>query len=86
MGTVDKNSNVMYSPERIASEVAYIRKNRSSTEPFDIAVDGVSKPEQHSLVSEYVQAGATWWFEAIHLLRGTYEELVQCIKAGPPVE
>ena len=52
--------------------------------PFDVAVDGVTKAGERGLVEEYESAGATWWFEAIHLSRGTEEELVRRIMAGPP--
>ena len=47
-------------------------------------MDGVTKAGERGLVREYEQAGATWWFEILHLLRGTPEELLQCIQAGPP--
>ena len=50
----------------------------------DIAVDGVTPARAGSQVREYQQAGATWWFEIVHQLRGTQEELEQRIQAGPP--
>jgi alkanesulfonate monooxygenase SsuD/methylene tetrahydromethanopterin reductase-like flavin-dependent oxidoreductase (luciferase family) len=84
MGTVNENSEVTNSPEKIAGEVAYILQHRDEKLPFDIAVDGVTQAGERGLVREYQQAGATWWFEAIHLARGTQEELLQRIKAGPP--
>jgi alkanesulfonate monooxygenase SsuD/methylene tetrahydromethanopterin reductase-like flavin-dependent oxidoreductase (luciferase family) len=84
MGTVDEKSNVTYPPEKIAADADFIREHRTATGPFDIAVDGVSQPGKRSLVGEYAQAGATWWFEAIHLSRGSYDELLKRIKASPP--
>jgi len=84
MGTVNENSEVTNPPEKIAGEVAYILQHRKEKLPFDIAVDGVTQAGERGLVREYQQAGATWWFEAIHLARGTQEELLQRIKAGPP--
>jgi alkanesulfonate monooxygenase SsuD/methylene tetrahydromethanopterin reductase-like flavin-dependent oxidoreductase (luciferase family) len=86
MGTVDENSHITYPPEKIAVDSAFIRAHRTVPGPFDIAVDGVSQPGVHSVAKEYAEAGATWWFEAIHLSRGPYEEQVERIKAGPPVE
>jgi alkanesulfonate monooxygenase SsuD/methylene tetrahydromethanopterin reductase-like flavin-dependent oxidoreductase (luciferase family) len=84
IGTVDENSKVTNPPEIIANDVAYICQLRNKRLPFDIAVDGVTKDTKSNLVREYEQAGATWWFEAIHLSRGTLGELVSRIKAGPP--
>ena len=84
IGTVDEKSNVTKTPVQIAKQVAYIHQHRAVNAPFDIAVDGVSKAGEYTLVREYEQAGATWWFECIHLLRGTVDELLQRIKVGPP--
>jgi alkanesulfonate monooxygenase SsuD/methylene tetrahydromethanopterin reductase-like flavin-dependent oxidoreductase (luciferase family) len=84
MGTVDEKSNITKTPDQIATQVGYICQHRTAATPFDIAVDGVSKAGESGLVREYEQAGATWWFEIIHQLRGTQEELEQRIQAGPP--
>ena len=84
MGTVNEKSEITHPPEKIAGEVAYILQHRKEKLPFEIAVDGVTKAGERGLVRDYEQAGATWWFEAIHLSRGGLEELLQRIKAGPP--
>ena len=84
MGTVNEKNVVTNPPEKIAGEVAYILQHRKSPSPFDVAVDGVTQASERNLVLEYEQAGASWWFEAIHLARGSLEELLQRIKAGPP--
>jgi alkanesulfonate monooxygenase SsuD/methylene tetrahydromethanopterin reductase-like flavin-dependent oxidoreductase (luciferase family) len=84
MGTVDENSQVTNPPEKIASELAYIHQHRQRESSFDVALDGVTKIRERGLVREYEQAGATWWFEAIHLARGTQQDLMQRINAGPP--
>ena len=85
MGTVDEKSQVTRPPEKIADNVAYFLQHRTEAAPFDIAVDGVTPARAGGLVREYQQAGATWWFEIIHQLRGTPQELMQRIQAGPPV-
>ncbi len=84
MGTVNEKSEITMPPEKIASQVASILQQREAGTPFDIAVDGVTQAGEHGLVEEYQQAGATWWFEIIHQLRGTLPELMQRIQAGPP--
>ena len=84
IGTVNEANEVTVSPENIASQVAYLHQHHTDASPFDIALDGVTNAGERGLVREYEQAGATWWFEAIHLSRGTLEELLQRIQAGPP--
>jgi alkanesulfonate monooxygenase SsuD/methylene tetrahydromethanopterin reductase-like flavin-dependent oxidoreductase (luciferase family) len=86
MGTVDENSNITKTSEQIGKQTAYIRRHRTKETPFDIAVDGVTQAGETNLPQEYAQAGATWWFEIIHQIRGSQEELEARIKAGPPKE
>ena len=84
IGTVDEHSRIGKSPAQVAKQAAYIHDHRSTNTPFDIAVDGVTNASERILPREYAQAGATWWFEIIHQLRGTQAELEQRIQAGPP--
>jgi len=84
MGTVDENSHITKTPEQIAKQAAYIFQHRTANTLFDIAVDGVSQGGENALAKEYAHAGATWWFEILHLLRGSQAELEQRIQAGPP--
>ena len=84
MGTINEQMETTYTPEQIAADVAYIQSHRTETTPFDIAVDGASEPGKKALAREYEQAGATWWFECIFGTRGTHEEMLQRISAGPP--
>ena len=84
IGTVNEMSQVTNPPEKIFEDANYIFKHRLGINSFDIAVDGITEVGEHGLVREYEDAGATWWFEAIHLSRGSMDELLQRIKAGPP--
>ena len=84
MGTVNEKSEVTQPPEKIAGEVKSILQYRKTKLSFDIALDGVSQVGERGLVREYELSGATWWFEIIHQLRGTQEELMRRIQAGPP--
>ncbi len=48
--------------------VSRIKKLRSSDTPFDVAVPGVSDPNddtRHEVAAEHSAAGATWWIEAL---------------------
>jgi alkanesulfonate monooxygenase SsuD/methylene tetrahydromethanopterin reductase-like flavin-dependent oxidoreductase (luciferase family) len=85
MGTVDEQQKITKTPAQVASQVAYIRQHRSAETPFNVAVDGVSKAgSDGALAREYEGAGATWWFEAIFGTRGSEEEMLGRVKAGPP--
>ncbi len=86
IGTINEKCEIIRSPEKLAEEIVYIQKYRKSDEPFDVAIDGVTKPNKkdRELVRQYERAGATWWFEGIFGLRGSEEEMLNRIKAGPP--
>lgn len=82
-GTCDENCQTTTQPERIAEIVQEILKHRTSPEPFEIALAGVSDPGQVEKILPYQQAGATWWFESIFGLRGSIDEMMARIQAGP---
>jgi alkanesulfonate monooxygenase SsuD/methylene tetrahydromethanopterin reductase-like flavin-dependent oxidoreductase (luciferase family) len=73
-------------PERIAEMVAEIEFLRRADTPFDVAVDGYSEPGDLVLPRAYEAAGATWWLESIHGMRGSLEEMMARVEAGPPEE
>lgn len=85
IGTADENSQVVRPAETVKEDVGYILEHRQSGKPFDIVVTGVSNPDQRSLVKEYADAGATWWIESLHGIRGSKEDMLSRAKAGPPV-
>ena len=82
----DETSTTMAkSPERIAGMVATIRRHRTTTAPFEVAIDGYSESGAHELPRAYGEAGATWWLESIHSVRGTLSEMMARVEEGPPV-
>ena len=89
VGTIDESQDVTFTPERLAEGVAYLQDQRAasprSTGPaFDVVVDGISPADGPGLSREYADAGATWWFESLFGLRGTHEEMLERVAAGPP--
>ena len=80
----DGTPTMAKSPERIAEMVATIRRHRTTTTPFEVAIDGYSEAGNPALPRAYQAAGATWWLESIHGMRGTLGEMVARVKAGPP--
>jgi alkanesulfonate monooxygenase SsuD/methylene tetrahydromethanopterin reductase-like flavin-dependent oxidoreductase (luciferase family) len=71
-------------PGRIAEMVAEIRRHRTTDTPFEVAVDGYSGPGDPTLPHAYEAAGATWWLESIHGIRGSLDEMNARVQAGPP--
>lgn len=78
------STGMRLTPDDIASSVEEIRRHRTSEQPAEIVVAGYSEPGDASLVRAYEQAGATWWLESIHDLRGSAEEMLERVSAGPP--
>jgi probable F420-dependent oxidoreductase len=68
-------------PEKVADGIERIREARDGEAPFEVAVlaeSGKADP------TAYEQAGATWWLENVHDRRGSPEEVLQLVGAGPP--
>lgn len=84
IGTVDEQQNITLTPAQIAARVAAIRGHRTSAAPFAVAVTGCTAVGQSDLPAAYAEAGATWWFECLFASRGSHEEMLARIAAGPP--
>jgi alkanesulfonate monooxygenase SsuD/methylene tetrahydromethanopterin reductase-like flavin-dependent oxidoreductase (luciferase family) len=84
VGGDNEYGEMIRSPERIAEEIAYLRDHRDRDEPVTVAMTGVSATDDSDLFDAYTHAGVDWWLESIHGMRGSVEEMVGRIKAGPP--
>lgn len=80
------HGEVLRRAEDLARDAEAIRRYRTADAPFDIALIGQSAPGDSAMVREYGQAGATWWLEDLHGLRGSTEELLARVAAGPPCQ
>jgi alkanesulfonate monooxygenase SsuD/methylene tetrahydromethanopterin reductase-like flavin-dependent oxidoreductase (luciferase family) len=79
----DGTSVMAKGPNTIAEMVAQIRRHREAEAPFEVAVNGYTEPGDVGLPQAYEEAGATWWLESVHGLRGTLDEMMARVKAGP---
>ncbi len=65
------------SPDDIARSIATIGRSRD----YDVAVLGESGRGDPVA---YAESGATWWLENLHDRRGSAEEVLRLVSAGPP--
>lgn len=71
--------------EELADKIERVKAHRTSTMPFDVIVSGYSDAGNTGAVEAFADAGATWWLESIHDIRGDLEAMTEGIEAGPPM-
>ena len=79
-----KVNGTKLTPTDIAEIIAYIRTQRKSKEPFEVAYadeTSLDTKESRAIVKSYGEAGVTWWLEGIW---NTMEEGIDRIHSGPP--
>jgi alkanesulfonate monooxygenase SsuD/methylene tetrahydromethanopterin reductase-like flavin-dependent oxidoreductase (luciferase family) len=88
VATSDDGTSLVLPPERLAGMVDRLRAEQAAlgrgSLPVDVAVFAFSEPGQEPLMAEYATAGATWWLESLSPLRGSIDELIARVEAGPP--
>lgn len=73
------------SPDDMSGYTARLQTYRETSDaPFDIALTGYSRPSDGALAREYEDAGVTWWLESLHGFRGSVDEMMARVLAGPP--
>jgi alkanesulfonate monooxygenase SsuD/methylene tetrahydromethanopterin reductase-like flavin-dependent oxidoreductase (luciferase family) len=85
---VDESGTLTLQPEQLREMVARIDTHRRADGlhpmPFDVAVFGMSEPRDDAVPRSFHQAGATWWLESLSPMRGSFDELLERVAAGPP--
>lgn len=75
-------------PEELRAVVEYVRRHRPGGEPFDVALEGATdgqRPREGAAhVEAYVDAGLTWWIEALGWWRGSVADMRRRVTQGPP--
>jgi hypothetical protein len=64
--TVNQVTGALLTPDEIREIVGYVKTYRTSSTPFDVAVNGELSTDGHQkaeLVQMYEAVGATWWVE-----------------------
>ncbi|MGA2790707.1 MAG: LLM class flavin-dependent oxidoreductase [Candidatus Bathyarchaeia archaeon] len=75
-------------PRDLRNILAYIKKRRKATGPFDAAVIGWGTRKSHTentrKIQTFAEAGMTWWLESLFLQRNSLKEMKKSIRKGPP--
>ncbi|MFN8475435.1 MAG: TIGR03619 family F420-dependent LLM class oxidoreductase [Anaerolineae bacterium] len=74
---------IVMSPEDLAAKLSVVHAHRTSDGPFDVVFMGYSTPADRDLAEQYAAVGATWWLEQLHDKRGSFEEMLARVEAGP---
>jgi len=80
---INQEYQFIITPEDLARSKAYLETQRMKSAPIEIALEGKSEPGQTALLESYAEAGVTWWLENLSGLRGSFDELLARIDAGP---
>lgn len=51
---------------------------------FDIAVLGLSERADPGVSARFAEQGASWWLESLSPMRGSIDDLLAIVEAGPP--
>lgn len=88
----------LISPDTLREIIATVRQHRQTDAPFDVVISGHTPGDDPAaaadIVAPYIEAGATWWHENLHLLRpdlaaraeasSPAEALLWRVRQGPP--
>lgn len=77
-------SAITMTPQELAERIERMRTHGMPGTYLDVAFSGYSAADGTQIVESYRQAGATWWLESIHDLRGDLQTMAERIEAGPP--
>jgi alkanesulfonate monooxygenase SsuD/methylene tetrahydromethanopterin reductase-like flavin-dependent oxidoreductase (luciferase family) len=76
------------SPQELAEAVKYVRQHRIGDGPFDVvasgATDAKEKTKTQEIISAFREAGATWWLEWLDEQCGTFSQMRERVREGPP--
>jgi alkanesulfonate monooxygenase SsuD/methylene tetrahydromethanopterin reductase-like flavin-dependent oxidoreductase (luciferase family) len=82
----DAGRTVPVPVEDFAAAVRFVAAERGSLDGFDVCLEGWTEPAAAALViAPYVDAGLTWWIEAMGWWRGGLDAAWERVKAGPPL-
>jgi alkanesulfonate monooxygenase SsuD/methylene tetrahydromethanopterin reductase-like flavin-dependent oxidoreductase (luciferase family) len=79
---------VEFTPDDLHAARAYITDHRESGAPFDVVVEGLTPGDDPAAaaarVRPWIEAGATWWIEAMWDAMDDQPAVLARIRQGPP--
>jgi alkanesulfonate monooxygenase SsuD/methylene tetrahydromethanopterin reductase-like flavin-dependent oxidoreductase (luciferase family) len=85
IGTSEDGASMELTPDAFGEMVERVHRARDDAglagRPFDIAVFGFTDSTEPS---DFGARGATWWLESLSPMRGTLDDLLAIVEAGPP--
>ena len=85
IGVSEDGSGMALTPIDLASMVSRLRSALVDADrAYDIAIFGLTDPSDPDRVAAYADAGATWWLESLSPMRGSIDQLMSIVDAGPP--
>jgi alkanesulfonate monooxygenase SsuD/methylene tetrahydromethanopterin reductase-like flavin-dependent oxidoreductase (luciferase family) len=90
IAVTEDGSAIALAPDAFGAMVERLRAERvalgRADDPFEVAVFAYSHagPAGAELAAGYADAGATWWLESLSGMRGSVNDLLARIEAGPP--
>ncbi len=74
-------------PDDFREMLRYIDRHRVGDRSFDVAHWGMTQGQSVAdadIVLPYAEAGVTWWIENISDVRGSFDEMRERVRRGPP--
>lgn len=84
IGGVNQAGQMTTTPQQLGEKLDYIRQQRPELAMFDVALTGQTQPDEKQIPQAFAATGVTWWVESLHGARGSFDELLARVKAGPP--
>ncbi len=87
----ERGEHIPLTPDHIREIAAYVRQHRSTSDAFEIVVEGktpgTDRVAARSIVQPWIDAGATWWIEALWPAPdqpNDPDDILRRIRQGPP--
>jgi alkanesulfonate monooxygenase SsuD/methylene tetrahydromethanopterin reductase-like flavin-dependent oxidoreductase (luciferase family) len=84
---INTNYPNLLTPDNLEDILTVIEKDRGNLDNYTVMVNGETVDESEKearKVKAFIKAGANWWLEDLSGLRGSVEENMKRVKAGPP--
>jgi Luciferase-like monooxygenase len=81
-------SALWLTPAELRESITFVRQHRTVEGHFDIVASGATpvneRAKAREVVAAFQEVGATWWLEWLDEQRGTFAQLREHVRKGPP--